>query len=290
MPELRRAAPAPAGQTFREIAYEEQGGVGYLYFDFYNGAMSTDQCRRLLDAFRHAAARRETDVIVLMGGRDFFSNGIHLNVIEAAEDPGGESWRNLCAIDDLVREIIETGSHLVISALAGDAGAGGVPLALAADLAVAREDAVLNPYYGHMGGLYGSEYWTYLLPRRVGAEMTVRLTSPPFDAVGTRRAVEIGLLDGAFGDSVEEFEAGVGRSRSGSRTLTGLTGCSTASGPAGLTTSWSSRSRTIVGRSSSARIGASSGLTAATTTLGSRFVHKLPPTVAPPARLVEQAA
>ncbi len=74
------------------------------------------------------------------------------------------------AIDDLVREIITTDSHLVISALQGDAAAGGVPLALAADLVVARNDVVLNPYYQHMGGLYGSEYWTYLLPRRIGAE------------------------------------------------------------------------------------------------------------------------
>ena len=110
-------------------------------------------------------------VIVLAGGSDFFSNGIHLNVIEAATDPAQESWRNLHAINDVVREIVETDSHVVVSALAGDAAAGGVPLALAADLVVAREDVVLNPYYRHMGGLYGSEYWTYLLPRRVGAEM-----------------------------------------------------------------------------------------------------------------------
>ena len=106
-----------------------------------------------------------------MGGDDFFSNGIHLNVIEAADDPATESWRNLNAINDVVREIVETDSHLVISALAGDAAAGGVPFALAADRVYAREDVVLNPYYRHMGGLYGSEYWTYLLPRRVGAGM-----------------------------------------------------------------------------------------------------------------------
>jgi putative two-component system protein, hydrogenase maturation factor HypX/HoxX len=196
-------------ETFREIAYEERRRVGYLYFDFYNGAMSTDQCRRLLDAYRFATARRQTDVIVLMGGRDFFSNGIHLNVIEAADDPAGESWLNLHAIDDLVREIVETDTHLTIAALAGDAAAGGVPFAVAADHVVAREDAVLNPYYAHMGGLYGSEYWTYLLPRRVGAEMTAELTSAPFEPVGTRRAVEIGLLDDAFGDTVESFRAGV---------------------------------------------------------------------------------
>ena len=153
-----------------EIAYEEAAGVGYLHFDFYNGAMSTGQCRRLREAYRYARSRRTTRVIVLTGGSDFFSNGIHLNVIEAAEDPAQESWHNLHAINDVVREIVETNSHLVVSALRGDAAAGGVPLALAADLVVAREDIVLNPYYRHMGGLYGSEYWTYLLPRRVGAE------------------------------------------------------------------------------------------------------------------------
>ena len=119
-----------------------------------------------------------------MGGRDYFSNGIHLNVIEAAENPAEESWRNLNAITDLVREIIETDSHLVISALRGDAAAGGVALALAADHVVGREDIVLNPYYQHMGGLYGSEYWTYLLPRRIGAEMTATLINPPFTPIG----------------------------------------------------------------------------------------------------------
>jgi putative two-component system protein, hydrogenase maturation factor HypX/HoxX len=104
-----------------------------------------------------------------------------------------------------VREIVETDSHLVVSALAGDAAAGGVPFALAADRVVAREDVVLNPYYRHMGGLYGSEYWTYLLRRRVGAEMSSRLTEPPFTAVGARRAVEIGLVDAAFGADLASF-------------------------------------------------------------------------------------
>ena len=66
----------------------------------------------------------------------------------------------------------------MISALRGDAAAGGVPLALAADYVVGREDIVLNPYYQHMGGLYGSEYWTYLLPRRIGAEMTAQPHQP----------------------------------------------------------------------------------------------------------------
>ena len=48
----------------------------------------------------------------------------------------------------------------------GNAGAGGVFLALAADQVWARHGVVLNPHYKNMGNLYGSEYWTYLLPRR----------------------------------------------------------------------------------------------------------------------------
>jgi putative two-component system protein, hydrogenase maturation factor HypX/HoxX len=201
-------APIPAGHTYREIWYEERAGVGYLNFEFYNGAMSTDQSRRLREAYLYARGRRQTKVIVLAGGTDFFSNGIHLNVIEAAEDPAEESWYNLHAIDDLVREIVETDSHVVVSALSGDAAAGGVPFAVAADHVVAREDVVLNPYYQHMGGLYGSEYWTYLLPRRVGPELAAEITES-FTPVGTRQAVAIGLLDGAFGDSIASFQAQV---------------------------------------------------------------------------------
>jgi len=80
---------------------------------------------------------------------------------------------------------------------------------MAADHLLAREDVVLNPYYRHMGGLYGSEYWTYLLPRRVGAEITEALTSAPFEPLATRQAVDIGLLDAAFGSTAEDFRAGV---------------------------------------------------------------------------------
>ena len=93
----------------------------------------------------------------------------------------------------------------MISALGGDAAAGGVLLALAADYVVGREDIVLNPYYQHMGGLYGSEYWTYLLPRRIGVEMTARLIGPPFIPIGAHQAVGIGLLDAVFGATLNGF-------------------------------------------------------------------------------------
>jgi putative two-component system hydrogenase maturation factor HypX/HoxX len=189
-------------RTLREIWYEEADDVGYLHFDFYNGAMSTDQCRRLMDAVADAR-RRPTRVLVLMGGADFFSNGIHLNVIEAAPDPANESWANINGMNDLVQSIILTGSHLVVSALQGNAAAGGVTLALAADVVWARDGIVLNPHYRRMG-LYGSEYWTYLLPRCVGASCARELTTACLP-VGTRRAKRIGLVEEYFGATVADF-------------------------------------------------------------------------------------
>jgi putative two-component system hydrogenase maturation factor HypX/HoxX len=191
-------------RSFRDIRYWEHGAVGYLSFDFYNGAMSTEQCRRLRSAYQHARARN-TRVVCLLGGRDFWSNGIHLNVIEAARDPARESWRNINAIDDLVLDILNTPRQLVVAGLRGNAGAGGVMLALAADQVYARSGVVLNPHYRSMGGLYGSEYWTYTLPRRVGTAKALELTHA-CEPLGAAEGCNIGLLDDAFGGSVRDFE------------------------------------------------------------------------------------
>ena len=90
---LHTAPRAP--ETWREIAYEEDAGVGFLRFDFYNGAMGTDQCRRLLDAFASAPQPAHAGARPARAARDFFSNGIDLNVIEASDDPAAESWRNI---------------------------------------------------------------------------------------------------------------------------------------------------------------------------------------------------
>ena len=206
VPEAALPIDAPTHhRTFREIVYSEEEQVGYLSFDFYNGAMNTAQCYRLRDAFLHARSR-PTKVIVLLGGPDFWSNGIHLNTIEARADPAEKSWRNINAIDDLIYEILNTMSHFVIAGLRGNAGAGGAMLALAADRVYARSGVVLNPHYRGMGELYGSEYWTYTLPRRVGQIIALELTRACL-TVGTRAAREMGFLDDAFGEDVETFEA-----------------------------------------------------------------------------------
>jgi putative two-component system hydrogenase maturation factor HypX/HoxX len=193
--------------TFREISYRELNGVGWLSFEFLNGAMSVDQCRRLLDAYRYARASNAR-VIVLTGGREFWSNGMHLGVIEAAASPADASFANINAIDDIAREILRTTDKLVVAAMEGNAGAGGVFLALAADRILVRDGIVLNPHYKNMGNLFGSEYWTYVLPRRVGPERVEAVMGSrlPQGAAAARR---LGLVDAILPNARPAYRASV---------------------------------------------------------------------------------
>ena len=195
--------------AYSPIRYHQIDEVGYLFFDFYNGAMSTRQCEWLTAALQKAS-QRPTRMLVLMGGADFWSNGMHLNSIEAADSAADESWNNINAINDLALQIINTQSQLVISALQGNAGAGGVFLARAADEVWARKGIILNPHYKDMGNLYGSEYWSYQLPRHAGAEQVQRIIQSRLP-MGTREAQQVGLLDhvitassGTFFDAVQQ--------------------------------------------------------------------------------------
>ena len=189
--------------TYRDIWFEQKNDVGYLHFAFYNGAMDTGQCERLREAYLQAA-RSPVRVIVLMGGADFWCNGIHLHHIEHAASPADESWRNINAMNDLAQALITTEGQLTIAALQGNAGAGGVFLSLAADYVFARASVILNPHYKNMGNLYGSEYWTYLLPRRIGESHVKSLTQNRLP-IGAQEARGIGLIDDCFAMNPADF-------------------------------------------------------------------------------------
>lgn len=177
----------------QEVWYEQDGDVAYLYSFFHNGGMSTQQCQILLSVYRHVATL-PVKIIVLMGGEECWSNGIHLNHIEVAASPADESWLNINAIDDLIYQIITTLDKVTISAVTGNAGAGGTIMALATDRVFIREGVILNPHYKNMGELYGSEYWTYLLPKRVGQEMATLLTEQRLP-ISAKKAWHLGLCD-----------------------------------------------------------------------------------------------
>jgi putative two-component system hydrogenase maturation factor HypX/HoxX len=201
-----RVAHLPECPGTPEIAYRERGEVGMLSFGFPGGAMSTEHCHRLLRALRHAATRR-TKVLILGGRRDFFGNGIHLGVIDAAADPAAESWANINAIDDVVEAVLRRTDRLIVTAMGGNAAAGSVVFGLAADEVWLRRGVVLNPHYRLMG-LYGSEYWTYVLPRRIGRAETDRLMEAAMP-VGAERAVRTGLAERLLDVSPPHFTEAV---------------------------------------------------------------------------------
>lgn len=211
------AFASETGSTYRDIWFEHEDQVGYLHFSFYNGAMDTRQCERLREAYLRATDT-SVRIIVLMGGPDFWSNGINLNHIEYTSSPADESWRNINAMDDLVLAIITNTRQLTVAALQGNAGAGGVFLSLAADYIYARTSVILNPHYKNMGNLYGSEYWTYLLPRRVSSEQARQLMETRLP-IGAMEAQQLGLIDACltldhvdFGKKIREMATGMAAS------------------------------------------------------------------------------
>jgi putative two-component system hydrogenase maturation factor HypX/HoxX len=181
-------------KTFYEISVEKRDSVAYLCFNFHNGAMSAQQCIRLKYAFEFL--KEESEVIVLVGGMDFFSNGIHLNILEDSKKQGEDGWSNINAMNDLIKSILEADEVVTVASLARNAGAGGVFMALACDYVVAKEDVVLNPHYKTLG-LSGSEYHTYTLPKRVGKKLSHKLLYEALP-ISVHYAQKIGMVDQVY--------------------------------------------------------------------------------------------
>ncbi|MFE7228267.1 enoyl-CoA hydratase-related protein [Nocardioides sp. NPDC057577] len=184
-----------------ETTYEREGDVGYLTLRSYSGAMHTQQCRRMTDAVRKALVE-DTTVLVVRGTEHAFSNGIHLGVIEAAQDPAAEAWDNIRAIDELCVALAEA-EQLTIAAFTANAGAGGVMAGLCADITVARAGVVLNPYYDM--GIFGSELHTWGLPSRVGAEKADELLGAKLP-ISAAEAARIGMVSDLGPRDAAEFD------------------------------------------------------------------------------------
>ncbi|PLY13285.1 MAG: hydrogenase [Sulfurimonas sp.] len=181
-------------KTFYEISSHKDGDVAYLCFNFHNGAMGSEQCIRLKYAFEYL--KESAKVIVLIGAQDFFSNGIHLNILEDSKKQGEDGWSNINAMNDLIKSIIFADDVITVASLHKNAGAGGVFLALACDYVVTCKDVVLNPHYKTLG-LSGSEYHTFTLPKRVGAHKSKELLERCLP-INAAKAKEINMVDEVF--------------------------------------------------------------------------------------------
>lgn len=194
------------------VSTEMAGDLAIIRFPFLNGAMSAVRSHAVASAIR-AAAAGPARAILLTGGPEFWSNGIDLATIEASDSPAEESWSSINAIDDVCLAMLEARDKWIVAAMRGNAGAGGVFMALAADTVLARDSIVLSPHYKNMGNLYGSEYWTYLLPRRLGEAGAARLMATRMPVLA-RQARDIGLIDTLLpGDPAEAEQAAIAQVR-----------------------------------------------------------------------------
>lgn len=255
-------AKAPYG-TLQEVwvdfnVIEDSGAassrVAYVYTEFYNGAMSTLQCEKLIDALDFVlsthSAQHPLAAVVMMGGAGYFSNGIHLNVIEAATDPAQESWDNINRINDVVYYLLHefpSRNILTIAGVRGNAAAGGVAMATACDCVVAGAEVVLNPAYRALG-LYGSEYHSISYMARCGSEGGRRLLRDmtPISAYDARSMGVVDhvlpgngvLLETRIKNHVKAVVRSIGMHRGGaasSRYLPGAWKAHADLSPAGLT-------------------------------------------------------
>jgi putative two-component system hydrogenase maturation factor HypX/HoxX len=196
-----RAPFKPAPEAIAESVYRREGDIGYLSIRSYNGAMHTEQCRRLTGAVEKALTE-DTRILVITGTEHAFSNGIHLGVIDAAPDPAAEAWDNINAIDELCLAIAQA-EQLTVAAFSANAGAGGVMAGLCADVTVARDGTVLNPYYDM--GIYGSELHTWSVANRVGEATAARLLGDKLP-ISVAEAKQIGLIGAVGPRDWDEFQ------------------------------------------------------------------------------------
>ncbi len=181
-------------KTFYEISHTKDGDVTYLCFNFHNGAMSAQQCIRLKYAFEYV--KESAKVVVLVGASEFFSNGIHLNILEDSQKQGEDGWSNINAMNDLIKSILYADDVLTVASLHKNAGAGGVFLALACDYVVASTSSVLNPHYKTLG-LSGSEYHSYTLAKRVGKEKAKEILEAALP-ISSLKAKSFGMVDRVY--------------------------------------------------------------------------------------------
>src|SRR6266404_3969545 len=186
------------------IKYENDGGLGIIQMDDPPANTYTYEMMQQLDtAILRARMDENVHVIVVRGAGDkFFSAGASIPML-AKSDPTFKYYFCLHANETLSR--LEQTPKLVIAAINGHCVGGGLEIALAADLRLARKGA------GKMGlpevtlGVLPGTGGTQRLVRVVGKSKAIELmaTGELFDF---ERGLELGILNQIFtAETGEQF-------------------------------------------------------------------------------------
>lgn len=165
--------PQEAGEKTL-VHYEVQDGVALLTLDDPPANTYTHEMMRQIDAsVLRARFEPSVDVIVITGaGEKFFCAGANINMLQKA-DPTWKYYFCLHANETLLR--LEHTPKLVIAALNGHTVGGGLEIAMAADLRIARRGA---------GKVGLPEVALGVLPGTGGTQRLTRL-------VGVSKAIEM---------------------------------------------------------------------------------------------------
>jgi enoyl-CoA hydratase/carnithine racemase len=178
---------------YEEIHYDSDDGIATITIDrpnVYNAFMPTT-LGELNDAIRRAEDDDAVYVVILTGSGDAFCAGADITEMPDWSDMSKEEYAGfLWSVQNIVRQLRRIAKPS-IAAVDGAAIGAGCDFALACDLRVVTEDAVLREGFVRVG-LVPGDGGGWLLPRLVG-EAKAReylLTGQDIDA---EEAVDVGL-------------------------------------------------------------------------------------------------
>ncbi|HEU4884592.1 MAG TPA: enoyl-CoA hydratase/isomerase family protein [Longimicrobium sp.] len=171
-------------ETQTLVHYEVQDGVAIFTLDDPPANTYTHEMMRQLDAcILRARFDASVDVIVITGkGEKFFCAGANINMLQKA-DPTWKYYFCLHANETLLK--LEHTPKLVIAALNGHTVGGGLEIAMAADLRIARRGAgkigLPEVALGVLPGTGGTQRLTKLVGTSKAIELMVQGNNIDFD-------------------------------------------------------------------------------------------------------------
>jgi enoyl-CoA hydratase len=171
-------------ETQTLVHYEVQDGVAIFTLDDPPANTYTHEMMRQLDAcILRARFDATVDVIVITGkGEKFFCAGANINMLQKA-DPTWKYYFCLHANETLLK--LEHTPKLVIAALNGHTVGGGLEIAMAADLRIARRGAgkigLPEVALGVLPGTGGTQRLTKLVGTSKAIELMVQGNNIDFD-------------------------------------------------------------------------------------------------------------
>jgi len=205
------AEPTPFGREVRSssgkrvVKYEKIGHIAVVEFDDPPANTYThEMMRQFDDAILDARFDMDVEVIVLTGkGGKFFSAGANIAMLNAVS-PEFKYMFCLHANETLSR--LEQTPKLVIAALNGHTVGGGLEIAMAADIRIARKDSgkVGLPEVG-LGVLPGTG-GTQRLARMVGKARAIELMISG-RTFSFEQAVEYGIVSDVYEGDPDDFRA-----------------------------------------------------------------------------------